>query len=103
MKPTTMLSALAVLLLGALGSAAAADIEAGKAKAAVCSNCHGANGEGAGQNPPLAGMAEGRFVQAMKDYKSGKRPHAMMKGFASKLDDAETVNVAAYFASLKKK
>jgi len=26
-----------------------------------------------------------------------------MKGFAAKLDDAETANVAAYYASLKKK
>ena len=103
MKLTRRLAALAVLSIGALGNAAAADIEAGKAKAAPCAGCHGANGEGKGINPPVAGMAEDRFVQAMKDYRSGKRANAMMKGFAAKLDDAETANVAAYYASLKKK
>jgi cytochrome c553 len=47
-------------------------------------------------------MAEDRFVQAIKDYKSGKRPHAAMKAFATKLDDKDTANLAAYYASLKK-
>jgi cytochrome c553 len=103
MKLTRTLTALAALSIGALGNAAAADIEAGKAKAAVCAGCHGAIGEGKGTNPAIAGMAEDRFVQAMKDYRSGKRANAMMKGFAAKLDDAETANVAAYYASLKKK
>ena len=103
MKLTRTLAALAVLSIGALGNAAAADIEAGKAKAAPCAGCHGANGEGKGTNPAVAGMAEDRFVQAMKDYRSGKRPNAMMKGVAAKLDDADIANVAAYYASLKKK
>lgn len=96
-------TALALLAISVLGTAGAADIQAGKASAAVCGGCHGANGEGSGSNPPLAGMPEDRFVQAIKDYKSGKRSNAMMKGFATKLDDKETANLAAYYASLKKK
>src|SRR6187200_27048 len=52
---------------------AAGDPAAGKAKAAPCAPCHGANGQGVAPNPPLAGMAEDKFVQAMQDYKSGKR------------------------------
>jgi len=95
-------TALAVLVLSALGTAGAADIQAGKASSAVCGGCHGKNGEGNGPNPPLAGMSEDRFVQAIKDYKSGKRPHAAMKAFATKLDDKDTANLAAYYASLKK-
>jgi cytochrome c553 len=39
----------------------------------------------------------------MDDYKSGKRPHAVMRAFAKPLDDAKTANLAAYYASLKKK
>jgi len=41
-------------------------------------------------------------VQAMNDYKTGKRSSAAMKGYAAKLDDADTANLAAYYASLKR-
>lgn len=92
----------AAVCIGAAGTAAAADVAAGKGKAASCAVCHGANGEGKGNNPPLAGMAPARFVQAMRDYKSGKRPSAAMKGYAAKLDDGATADLAAYYASLKK-
>jgi len=96
-------TALVLLVTGVFGAASAADIAAGKASSAVCGGCHGANGEGNGPNPPLAGMAPDRFVQAIKDYKSGKRPNAAMKWFATPLDDKATENLAAYYASLKKK
>jgi len=42
-------------------------------------------------------------VQAMKDYKSGKRANPIMKNFASPLSDQDIANLAAYYASLKKK
>lgn len=102
MKTHQLLAALTVLSLGAVGAANAADIAAGKAKAGACAACHGANGEGKGTNPPLAGIPADRFVQAMNEYKSGKRANAPMKTFATKLSDAETANLAAYYASLKK-
>jgi cytochrome c553 len=93
-------------IIGILGVAATAqaagDVAAGKAKSATCAGCHGANGEGKKPNPPLAGMAEDQFVQAISDYKSGKRANPMMKSFASKLKDADVANLAAYYASLKK-
>ncbi len=102
MKVKCMLTVLVSLSIGAVGGAAAADVEAGKSKAGPCAVCHGANGEGKGNNPPIAGMAPGRFVQAINDYKSGKRTSAAMKGYAAKLDDTDTANLAAYYASLKK-
>ena len=49
----------------------------------------------------LAGKKEDQIIQALKDYKSGKRDNAVMKGMASSLSDQEIANVAAYFASLK--
>jgi cytochrome c553 len=82
---------------------AAGDVQAGKAKSANCANCHGANGEGKSGAPALAGTAEPAFVQAMKDYKSGKRNNAVMKTFANPLSDDDIANLAAYYASLKKK
>jgi len=50
-----------------------------------------------------AGKAEDQFIQAMKDYKSGKRPNPVMKSFAGPLSDQDFENLAAYYASLKKK
>lgn len=81
---------------------AAGDAAAGKAKSGTCAGCHGAHGEGKKPNPPLAGMSEDKFAQAIGDYKSGKRANPMMKSFAGKLSDADVANLAAYYASLKK-
>ena len=82
---------------------AAGDIQAGKAKSASCVGCHGANGEGKDPYPPLAGKAESDLVQALRDYKSGKRPNPIMKGLAGQLNDQDMANLAAYYASLKGK
>jgi cytochrome c553 len=99
----TLLTVGLLALFGIVGTVqAAGDPAAGKAKAAACGGCHGANGQGNGSNPPLAGKSEDSLVQALQDYKSGKRDNAIMKGFASKLSDQDMANVAAYYASLKK-
>jgi len=42
------------------------------------------------------------MLQAMKDYKSGKRNNAVMKGMMAGLGDQDMANLAAYYASLKK-
>ena len=80
-----------VLLVGAQ---AAGDAQAGKAKAGACAGCHGANGQGIAPNPALAGKSEADIVQALKDYKSGKRANPIMKTFASQLSDQDMANVA---------
>jgi len=98
-----LLSAGMVLMLGISAGQAAGDVQAGKAKAASCAGCHGANGEGVGANPALAGKSEAQLVQAMKDYKSGKRDNAVMKGMVSPLSDGDMANLGAYYASLKAK
>ena len=91
-------------LLGNMGAAwAAGNVEAGKAKAGSCAMCHGANGEGKAPTPAIAGMPTSKFVQAMKDYKSGKRDNAMMKNIAKPMGDDDFENLAAYYASLKGK
>lgn len=100
---TGWLLAIAMLGLAVAGSAGAGDAKAGKEKSGSCAGCHGANGEGSGQNPPLAGIPEKRFVQAMNEYKSGKRDNAMMKNVATPLSDVDVANLADYYHSLKKK
>ena len=103
MKPSlsTMVAVLALLAL-ASGADAAGDPQAGKAKVAACTGCHGVNGEGVAPNPPLAGKGEAELLQALQDYKSGKRDNPVMKAFAVQLSDQDAANVAAYYASLKK-
>ena len=99
-----LLTSAALALLSMFGIAqAGGDVAAGKAKAGACAGCHGASGEGNKPNPPLTGLPEAKFVQAMKDYKSGKRPNPVMKSFAGPLSDQDFENLAAYYASLNKK
>lgn len=103
MKRTLWVAGIIGILGVAAPAQAAGDAAAGKAKSASCVSCHGANGEGKKPNPPLAGMPEDKFIQAIKDYKSGKRPNPIMKNFAGQLKDADVANLAAYYASLKTK
>jgi cytochrome c553 len=49
----------------------------------------------------LAGEDPAQFVQAMNDYKSGKRDNAMMKNLATQLSATDTANLAAYYTALK--
>ncbi len=89
--------------LGAFGVAnAAGDAQAGKAKTGACAACHGPDGAGVGSNPPLAGKSEERIVQALQDFKSGKRANPVMKAMASMLSERDMSNIGAYYASLKK-
>ncbi len=76
------------------------DLAAGKAKAATCAACHGADGNAAvAIYPSLAGQSEAYLVKQLKAFKSGQRDNAVMAGMASPLSDDDMQNVAAYFAS----
>ncbi len=100
----TIRSILAFAALGALacGTAAhAANLEAGKKFASeVCVACHGV--EGNSQNPDypkLGGQHPDYLAKALRDYQSGARNNAIMKGFATMLKDADINDVAAWYAS----
>ena len=98
----TLFALIIVVALGAVGSAhAAGDVQAGKAKAAVCAACHGADGAGVAPNPALKGKTEDQIAQALKDYKTGARDNAGMKGIADSLSEQDVANLAAFYASLK--
>ncbi len=99
------MKAITVLLTSiALSSVAtAADISAGAAKAKeVCAACHGVDGNSTDvNNPRLAGQHRDYLAKALRDYKSGERNNAIMKGFAATLSKKDIENVSAYFASQK--
>lgn len=72
----------------------------GKEKAAVCASCHGATGDGdLSSFPKLAGQYESYLTQALKDYRSGDRNNAVMKGFAANLTIEDIRALSAWFAS----
>ena len=85
--------------------AAAADIEAGKAKSATCVACHGANGISTIPTyPNLAGQKAAYLESALKAYRSKERggaQAAIMYGMAAPLSDEDIANLAAYYESLK--
>lgn len=100
MKIHRILIAACVALLGANMAVAEGDAAAGEGKAASCAGCHGAAGEGMGENPALNGLAEADFVAALQAYKSGERENAMMQMFAGQLSDQDMADLAAYYAGL---
>ncbi|GAL23678.1 cytochrome c553 [Vibrio variabilis] len=96
----------AIVVVGLLsGPAMAADIAAGKAKAAVCAACHGADGIAVIPGyPNLKGQNEQYLVTSIKAYKNKERNGglaAVMQAQASMLSDEDIANLAAYYASLK--
>ena len=81
------------------------DLAKGEASfAAVCSACHGADGNSAiPANPKLAQQHPEYLIKQLMEFKSGKRNNAIMKGFASGLSDDDMRNIAYWVTSKKAK
>jgi len=80
------------------------DLEAGKAKAAACAACHGAEGvSNSPQWPHLAGQVPGYIAIQLHEFKKGaegNRNNAIMAGMAGPLSDQDIANIDAYYSSL---
>jgi cytochrome c553 len=94
------LGTLLVVFAGANLALAGGDVEAGKAKAAGCGGCHGAAGEGTGDNPKIAGLDAKEHFTMLQEYKAASRGGPMMQMFAGQLSEEDMANIAAYYASL---
>ena len=76
------------------------DAAAGKSKAAVCSACHGADGNSSnGEWPKLAGQHAQYLENQLHAYKSGERKNPIMAGQVAALSEQDIKDLAAYFAS----
>lgn len=71
--------------------------------AATCFNCHGPDGKSNGAIPSLAGQSKNDIVNAMKDFRSGKRDAyaTVMKKYALGYTDSEYEAMAEYFSNIK--
>jgi cytochrome c553 len=101
MQRRFIIAAIVLLASGAASGVSAADLGAGKAKAAeVCAACHGADGNSATPDfPRIGGQYADYLAKALRDYKSGQRKNAIMAGFAQALSKQDVENLAAYYAA----
>ena len=76
--------------------------DAGRAKAATCTACHGPDGNSVTPNwPSLAGQHPEYIARQIKAFKNGERKDVTMMPFAQLLSDQDVLDVAAYFAAQK--
>ena len=104
MRPIAVFAGIAFLAVSASAAFGAGDAQAGKSKAAqVCVACHGADGNkpSAPDQPVLAGQYKDYLMQALTDYKVGRRQNPIMKGFADSLSKKDIEDVAEWFSTQK--
>lgn len=77
------------------------EAETGSGLAAQCDGCHGDDGLGIGDFPPLAGKDADYLATQLQDYRSGARENPMMNTIAESLSDADIAELADIYASLK--
>ena len=80
----------------------AGSADAGKAKSAPCSTCHGLNGMSTlNEAPNLAGQPEIYLIEQMRAYRSGKRQNEIMSIMAKPLTNSDIEDLAAWYSSIK--
>ena len=93
-----------IILTAAIFVLGAGDPNSGKDKVAVCSACHGADGNSVvGLWPSLAGQNEKYLVKQLRLVKSGDRVIDSMVGLLDNLEDSDLEDIAAFYASQKNK
>lgn len=104
--------AAALAFFGAVGTAAAADLQAGQAafEKFACASCHGADAKTSvlPTYPILAGQHADYLLHALRAYQRGAsgstpvnaRNNAVMTAMVQQLSDADMRNIAAWLASL---
>jgi cytochrome c553 len=100
MRQLLLVLSCATAFLGA-SAANAADVAAGKAKAELCTGCHGEAGISQTDNiPSLAGQPD-QFIQwQLVFFRSGSRKNEQMQPIVEQIDNDDIRNLGAYFASL---
>jgi cytochrome c553 len=95
----------ACLVLALPLAAWAGNVEAGRIKSESerCQECHGADGNGNGQDGKfarLAGQYPAYIVKQLQDFRSGARKHDYMMIMARSLEEADLADIAAYYGGL---
>jgi cytochrome c553 len=98
--PTLLLTAVAASFFAAEANAQQGDAAAGQTKAALCTACHGADGNSSNPIwPSLAGQHPAYLIRQLQAYKNGERTDGGMQAYAGMLSDQDMQDIAAFFAS----
>jgi cytochrome c553 len=94
--------ALTALAACTTAAQAAGDAAAGQKKAYTCMGCHGVPGYNNAYPeyhvPKLGGQNADYITSALKEYKSGDRPHPTMHDQALTMSDQDIDDIAAYLS-----
>jgi len=91
------------VLLSAAGFAqAGGDPARGQELSVDCVDCHGENGLGDEEVPPIAGLEEAFQIEQLQAFKSGERTdeEESMLMYTEELSDQDMADLAAYYATL---
>lgn len=96
-------AALAIVLLTSAASATAEDLTgdatAGAGKAAVCTACHGLNGNSVNPEwPVLAGQNAAYLREQIVSIKTAKRANPLMQPMVQGLTDQDVADLAAFYS-----
>ena len=105
MMTRTAMIAVAIFLLSLAGNVqAAGNIERGGDLSYDCIECHGMEGKGNFETPPIAGLDEAYIIEQLRGFCGGKKKSmdGMMNTYTEDRTDQELEDLAAYWASKKK-
>ena len=94
--------ALAGIVLAFVSVWAYADALQVRSMAASCAGCHGTSGMAQPGMASLAGQPKDELLRKMLDFKTGKTPATIMHQLSKGYSDQQIVELAGYFAALKK-
>jgi len=105
MKKTLVIAFAGLALMASAVSYAKGDATKGKALAATCAACHGADGNSTNPDwPKIAGQGEAYIAKQLHDFRNEKRVDPVMSAQAKMIaSDEDVEHLAAYFASQQAK
>ena len=69
--------------------------------ASNCANCHGTDGHSQGGMPSLNGQAKAKLVEALQEFRAGRRVATIMHQLSKGYTDAEIDQLAGFFSAQK--
>jgi cytochrome c553 len=97
-----ILVVMGVFLLFSGAVQAGGDVARGQELSIDCVDCHGEDGKGDEDNPPIAGLDPAKHIDMLKGYKSGEieDEDEMMIDYVADLTEQDMADIAAYYATL---
>lgn len=96
---TLAMGAATVTVVAAAPLVQAAEVTYGQVLANTCAGCHGPDGASRGPAAPtIAGMSPELFIEAMQEYRDGKRYGTVMPRIAKGYTDEQIKVMAEHFA-----